>query len=395
MEPGLAISRLDNPAWRDRLERLGRLDPHAVRSDDDPAWHEPMIREAEENGHAFAALWHLDRLIAARPDDWSLYARRARAWSLSDRSDRFAMAASDYGQAERLGKREEVLNFQAHCVVDCTKAGRWAEALWYLDRLIVARPDDTMLREDRAAVYGQLGREADRRAELARVFELGGDEGLVVPRAGEVGRAGRWAEAADLLARCGRKGPVSRELAQAWAVACLKAGDRAGYREACAAFMATQGPDPTVIWNALAAASLLALAPGAIDDDRVLTAYFEKRLSASPAPPALYRHLFSSVLGGLMLRAGRLDEALAHLNDGMAANANQLPSDWAYLAIACARKGDIAAARRWLKQLRAWQPDSTTTFWDLQELALLRSEAESLLLDFEFPSDPLQRPRPG
>src|SRR5262249_36066573 len=72
METGVAISPLGAPAWRDRLERLGRLDPAAVRRDDDPAWHEPMIREAERNGHTFAALWHLDRLIAARPDDWFL-----------------------------------------------------------------------------------------------------------------------------------------------------------------------------------------------------------------------------------------------------------------------------------------------------------------------------------
>ena len=198
------------------------------------------------------------------------------------RSDKFDKAAADYQQAERLGSREQVLDFQAHCVIDCTKAGRWAEALWYLDRLIAARPDDGTLHEDRAAVYGKLGREADRQAELARVFELGADEGLVIPRAEELGRAGRWAEAAGLLARCGRTGPLSRELAQAWGIACLKAGDRAGYREACAAFLAGQGPDPTVVWNALAAASLFALGAEGLDDYRVPMGWFEKRLSAVP-----------------------------------------------------------------------------------------------------------------
>ena len=55
------------PAWRERLEQLGRLDPKAVQLDDGPAWHEPMVREAEQNGNAFAAIWHLDRLIAAQP----------------------------------------------------------------------------------------------------------------------------------------------------------------------------------------------------------------------------------------------------------------------------------------------------------------------------------------
>jgi hypothetical protein len=151
-----------------------------------------------------------------------------------------------------------------------------------------------MLHEDRAAVFGKLGREADRQAELARVFELGADQGLVIHRAEELGRAGRWADAAGLLARCGRTGPLSRELAQAWVIACLKAGDRAGYREACAAFLAGQGPDPTVVWNALAAASIFALGAEGLDDYRVAMGWCEKRLSAVPAPRALYLHLFAS-----------------------------------------------------------------------------------------------------
>ena len=299
MEAGLSIFRLGEAAWSERLERLRRVDSTAVEPDTDPAWHEPMILEAEQNGNAFAAIWHLDRLIDNRREDWLLYARRARAWSLSDRFDKSAV---DYHEAERLGKRDDVLDFQTHCVVDCTKAGRWVEALWYLDRLIAARPLDGMLHEDRAAVYGKLGRESERQAELSRVFALGADEGLVVVRALELGRAGRWTEAAGLLARCGRTGPLSRELAQAWSIACLKAGDRAGYREACAAFLARVGPNPTDIGNALGVASLLGLASGATEDYRDVIAGFETRLSANPALRAELRYYFSNAAGGLLLR---------------------------------------------------------------------------------------------
>jgi serine/threonine protein kinase/WD40 repeat protein/tetratricopeptide (TPR) repeat protein len=392
MEAGPAISRLGPAAWRERLEQLGRLDSSAVEPDTDLAWHERLNIEAEQSGNSFAEVWHLDRLIAARPGDWLLRARRARAWACSEQ---FAKAAAEYQQAERLGKHEEVLDFQLHCVMDCTKAGRWAAALWYLDRLIAERPNDGRLHEDRAAVYGKLGREADRQAELARVFELGPDEGLVVSRGEEDGRAGRWAEAADLLGRCGRKGPVSRELAQAWANACLQAGDRAGYREACAAFMATQGPEPTVVWNALTAASLLTLGPGASDGESALIAYFEKRLSAAPAPIPMYRHFFSNALGGLLLRAARLDEAIARVNEGIAAAPDiELPSDWAYLALAFARTGKVVEARPWLERLRDWRPDSSASFWDIQEVALLRAEAESLLSDASFPSEPFNGEKP-
>jgi hypothetical protein len=90
-----------------------------------------------------------------------------------------------------------------------------------------------------------------------------------------------------------------------------------------------------------------------------------------------------------MLRAGRLDEALARLSEGIAAAREvEFPTDWTYLALAYARKGDFLDSHRWLERLRAWQPDSTTTFWDIQEIGLLRSEAEALILDAGFPTNP-------
>jgi WD40 repeat protein/tetratricopeptide (TPR) repeat protein len=394
METGLSILHLGAAAWRERLDQLGQFDPAAVRPENDPSWHEPMIREAEQNASAFAAIWHLDRLIAARPGDWYLYARRARAAAaLND----FKKVAADYQEAHRLGPRDQVLDFEAHCVIDCTKVERWTEALWHLDRLIAARPGDWTLHEDRAAVYGKLGREADRQAELARVFELGPDAGLVVPRAEQLGRAGRWSDAAHLLARCSRTNPVSRELAQPWAVASLSAGDHAAYREACAAFLAFEGPHPTVFWNAVNLASVLALGPGGRDDFRQPIAYFEKQLTAEAALtlPPVYRQLFASALGRLQFRAGRLDEAISCLKEGTAiakkAGLGEILSDWAFLAMAHAKKGNFAESRRWLARLSAFQATSQVPFWDAQEVALLRSEAETLILDAGFPRDPFDR----
>jgi tetratricopeptide (TPR) repeat protein len=387
METGLALSRLNPAAWQERLEQLGRLDAKAVLPNRDPAWHAPLIREAEQNGNSFAAIWHLDRLIAARPEvgrignpshnGWLLYARRGRAWSLSDEFDK---AAEDFEKGERLSSRDQVLDFQTHCVLDCTKAERWAAALWYLDRLLAARPQDWSLHLDRAAVLRKLGREADRQAELTRVFELGADEGVVLPRAEKLGRAGRWSEAASLLAGCGRRGPLSQGLAQAWAIACLQTKDNAGYREACAADLAWQGSDPTVIWNAASAASVFALGPKGLDDYRVPMGWIESRLSAVPAPSPLGKHACSNALGGLLLRAGRLDEAIVRINEGIAAAKDvESPTDWTYLALAHARNGMLAEARQALERLREVRPDPTDTFWDLQQVALLRSEAEALL----------------
>jgi hypothetical protein len=149
-----------------------------------------------------------------------------------------------------------------------------------------------------------------------------------------------------------------------------------------------------VFSQALAAASFFAMGAEGLDDYRVAMGWLEKRLSAVPAPPPLYRHVFSSALGGLLLRAGRMDEAIVRLNEAITAGGLDIPTDWAYLAPARAKKGDLAEARRWLERLRAAGPDPSASFWDLQELALLRSEAESLLFDAEFPGDPFQRPGP-
>jgi hypothetical protein len=217
----------------------------------------------------------------------------------------------------------------------------------------------------------------------------------VIPRGEELGRGGRWAEAAGLLARCGRTGPLSRELAQAWGIACLNAGDIAGYRECCAADMACLGPEPTVVWNALSAASLFVLGPLGLDDYRVPISWFEGRLSVTPALRPDLKHYFSNILGGLLLRAGRIDEAIVRVNEGMTAPGEaDGPGDWAYLALAHGRRGNIADARRWLERLRAWRPESSAPFWELQEVALLRGEAESLVFDAEFPRDAFQRAKP-
>jgi hypothetical protein len=83
-----------------------------------------------------------------------------------------------------------------------------------------------------------------------------------------------------------------------------------------------------------------------------------------------------------------MDEAIVRLNEGISTAGVGIPTDWAYLALAQARKRDLAGARRSLERLRAARPDPSASFWELQELALLQSEAESVLFDAEFPNDP-------
>jgi hypothetical protein len=182
------------------------------------------------------------------------------------------------------------------------------------------------------------------------------------------------------LVGCGQRGPLSQQLAQAWAIACLQAKDDAGYREACAAILAWQGSEPTIVRNAVRAASVFALGAKGLDDYRVPIAWLQRSPSDMPALIPLWRHAFSNALGGLLLRAGRLNEAIVRINEGIAAAKDvELPTDWTYLALAHARKGKLAEARQMLERVRDWRPVSSTTYWDLQALALLRGEAEALV----------------
>ncbi len=98
---------LQPETWRRLRSELGDPPP-----DPDPAgaadWHEARARDAEATGNSFAARWHLDRLIATRPGDWLLHARRARAWLWAGDG---RSADADLARAIELGPRDQVLDW--------------------------------------------------------------------------------------------------------------------------------------------------------------------------------------------------------------------------------------------------------------------------------------------
>jgi tetratricopeptide (TPR) repeat protein len=349
----------------------------------------PLTLWDTATGRSLATYPEADPPVAFRPDDWTLLARRARVRSSADA---FEEAAADYERARRVGPREAVLDWQAQCAAGASEAGRWAEALWYLDRLVAARPDDWTLRDDRSILHHRLGHAAEEAADHARALELGGDAALVLPAAEQLAQAGDWGKAARLLARCGRRNPLDAELARAWSVACLAAGDRDGYLQARAAVIARVAELPRIVSLVQNLASVLPLAPGNPDDSAPIAVWLELKRPSMASKNDFYLHDVSNVLGGLSLRAGRLDEAIARLTEGIAADHYDLPSDWAFLSQSHARKGDTNAARRYLDRLRSWDPvKDRATFWEIQEDALLRREAEALLFDRSFPVDPFVR----
>ncbi len=180
LEPSGAVRRLEVTEWEKRRRALaGRPDApwQADRLLPTPvAWHMVQAAEAEYEGKTFAALWHLDRLIALEPNAWLWYARRAR---LRLQTGDTRQAEADDGRARVCASGPELVNWYRHQLADGRIARRWEAALWYADRLIAASPREADLYAARAEIEARLDRSVPAAADVEKAVELGAAPALV------------------------------------------------------------------------------------------------------------------------------------------------------------------------------------------------------------------------
>jgi WD40 repeat protein/serine/threonine protein kinase len=104
------IAMLDKYRWRELLEGEGPTGSADVLGTAD--WHDGLAAEGERSGRIYSSRWHLDRLVAARPNDWAAYARRASARS---RAGDGPGAAADWKLArDRTGRGAAALGSTRH-----------------------------------------------------------------------------------------------------------------------------------------------------------------------------------------------------------------------------------------------------------------------------------------
>jgi tetratricopeptide (TPR) repeat protein len=223
-DAGKAVSVLDAAVWRERRARVMGT-PLAAHLDggkeDILAWHDATVGAHEIMGQVEPAMWHLERLLAARPQDWSLHARRA---GLLHRGKHDAEALKELDLARELGGLASV---RAWCAARAegfelmrqTKEALWhsgltayrplsqtermrqiEEALWLREWIATADPND-------AAVHNDLGHCK--------------------------ARLGHFAEASDHFTRAVKLAPDRIGYQRDLAMARLALDDRAGYRKAC------------------------------------------------------------------------------------------------------------------------------------------------------------------
>jgi serine/threonine protein kinase/WD40 repeat protein/tetratricopeptide (TPR) repeat protein len=217
---------------------------------------------------------------------------------------------------------------------------------------------------------------------------------------------GLWIEAlahADAAIRLGHDNPETRYQR---ALACLGAGDAAGYRATCRDMAARykSSNDPDVIkWVALSAA----LAAGGLDD---YGGIIEQMRRAAPRVSGLFGPGYRFYLGAVLLRDGQyqaatdeFEQADRHLKAtgaGAFEDFSPIYSEF-LLAICHAHLGNDAIARQWfdaaqvdvrnlLKPDQGETPTTSITSWDRRlTIRLLQEEAERLLNPSTPPSAPL------
>ena len=144
MDDNQGLDSVPADEWRAlRAKLVGDGSTALVPPRPDADWHDAVAADAEQDGDAFGAEWHLDRLAALRPNDWTIPARRGRVLAAAGRRDE---ADAAYAAARRLAPSPQVLSdWLRAAAADDEAAGRKEAALWNLDRAVALTPGDWTL----------------------------------------------------------------------------------------------------------------------------------------------------------------------------------------------------------------------------------------------------------
>jgi predicted Zn-dependent protease len=382
--------------WRSLRERLvGEGSTALVPLRPAADWHDMVAAYAEQDGDSFGAEWHLDRLAALRPGDWTIPARRGRILARAGRREE---AASAYAAARSLAPSPGVLaEWLRAAAADDEAAKRLDAGLWNLDRAVEIAPDDWVSLAARAALADKAGHHDRASADADAALRLGADSSVLMQMAdraaSRASSAAEWSRLAALLVAASKGATLPIDDLYRLAIARLKAGDRTGYRAACNGIAGRIPPPgaPVYLGDAIAATTAFSVGPGATDDwsvplsfvDRILTRFAEREAAEPSLKEGLktWRRLFLHIRGALLYRAGRPGEATAALRDPMSLHpAGGEMSDWLFLALAEHALGRPDQAQAAAARARAARPaPGIGTAWDRAEIELLAAELESVL----------------
>ena len=248
--------------------------------------------------------------------------------------------------------------------------GRWEEAIADDSKAIALEPENASHWIERGDAYAELSQWDRASADFSKAVELGDGE-----RTAQVRLAN----------------------------AMLAVNDVGAYRRACSDLLGqlSQDAEPkdadSVTWVCLTCM----LASDAVADREVPVRLVQRMVDAAKTDADHRIPLL--ILGAASYRAGRFDEAVRHLDEGIKVQGKGGdPTDWLFLAMAHQRLGHTAEARQWLDKAIVWIDSSTRdkpkdeTFgaridWQTWlALQVLRCEAESLVKGSKADAPPVR-----
>jgi WD40 repeat protein/serine/threonine protein kinase len=448
------LGHLEGHAWQDLKDRIGgATHPIAAAATDlSPSlgrdrltWDLQQSLLAIDVRAWKAARWHLDRQIRVNPKDWLALLLRSR---ISVEQNQLLQAAADTDLAIRTGPVETILPWLRMYSGEAELKEQWAEALWYLDRLVAARPDDWSTHVDRARIFAKLSKwneavdsfdkalaakkddpnlwlergrvfvklekwdrvaadfakgialfpetqsVADQRsqicAELAQWDKAMNMAVKLMPRGSDLWiaagrhhvRLSHWDQAAADYARADWNRALGDD---AFEYACLFLirGDVDGYRKFYERLIERAGQTKDS-FEAFVLARIGGMAPPGILDSSRAVQWGKQAVDSGPRV-SWYVH----ALAMAHYRAGQFDIAVQRLQESQSGNWVSV-ADLNYFGLALAeyRLGHLALAREslaqgmdWLQKMTPAKSDALTTLFatDWLEAQLLRREAEDLI----------------
>jgi eukaryotic-like serine/threonine-protein kinase len=190
-------------------------------------------------------------------------------------------------------------------------------------------------------------------------------------------RRGEWLKAAESFAKAIDAGE-NHDVAWGYFLqSLLMDGNLERYRKNCKALLASTKPTVNS-YRANTVAWWLVLGPDSVADPSEIVRLAEHSLSGVPDTQ---RFLVLNTLGAALYRAGRFDEAVRRLEEGIKNRGGSgVPQDWVFLAMSHLKLGHSAEARRWLDKLKSRSiVNHPLNFWDEVEILAFQREAEALL----------------
>jgi eukaryotic-like serine/threonine-protein kinase len=386
MDDNQGLDSVPADEWRALRQQLaGDGSTALVPPRPDADWHDAVAADAEQDGDASGAEWHLDRLAALRPQDWTIPARRGRVLAASGRRDEADVA---YAQARRRAPSPQVLSdWLRAAAVDDEAAGQKPAALWNLERAVALTPGDWTLYALRANLLDSVRAVADE----DEAIRLGAEQPVIERAADRAAGLGDWKRAAALFTTLARNPDLPMPARYLQAVACAKAGDAGGYRAACAgmAERLPRGEPKMSHHDSNSAARAATLGPNATNDWTRTLGWTEHALTRlaeiEKARPSLKdlvlreRHRFLNTRGAVLYRAGRFEEAAEVLEQAMRvlSDGGEFHSAL-FLALAEARLGHAdAALKAAATARRALSGPKPASVWDQAEMELLAAELDA------------------